>query len=196
MNWPVAKAIFVLPCTGVVFIPAVLLWVSQNTRFAADVSGPRQIPFWFALFTAVLGLILLIWTISLFAKRGRGTLAPWEPPKRLVVEGPYRHARNPMITGVLLILLGKALVFQSWPIAAWMVIFFIINAIYFPLVEEKSLERRFGEEYLLYQKNVPRWVPRLRPWTKGGMRRDQRPCKERAVGNGKVRSFSKKAQNG
>ena len=118
MNWPVAKAIFVLPGTGVVFIPAVLLWVSQNTRFAADVSGPRQIPFWFAVFSAVLGLILLIWTISLFAKRGRGTLAPWEPPKRLVVE-------------------------------------------------EKSLERRFGEEYLLYQKNVPRWVPRLRPWTKG-----------------------------
>ncbi len=72
-----------------------------------------------------------------------------------------------MITGVLLILLGEALVFQSWPIAAWMVIFFITNGIYFPLVEEKSLERRFGEEYLLYQKNVPRWVPRLRPWTKG-----------------------------
>jgi protein-S-isoprenylcysteine O-methyltransferase Ste14 len=48
-----------------------------------------------------------------------------------------------------------------------MVIFFIINAIYFPLVEEKNLERRFGEVYLLYQKNVPRWVPRLRPWTKG-----------------------------
>jgi protein-S-isoprenylcysteine O-methyltransferase Ste14 len=72
-----------------------------------------------------------------------------------------------MITGVLLILLGEALVFQSWPIAAWMVIFFIINAIYFPLVEEKNLERRFGEVYLLYQKNVPRWVPRLRPWTKG-----------------------------
>jgi protein-S-isoprenylcysteine O-methyltransferase Ste14 len=142
MNWPVAKAIFVLPGTGVVLIPAVLLWISQTTRFAADLSGPRQIPFWFGLCIAVLGLILQIWTISLFAKRGRGTLAPWEPPKRLVVEGPYRHVRNPMITGVLLILLGEALVFQSWPIAAWMVIFFIINAIYFPLVEEKISKKR------------------------------------------------------
>jgi protein-S-isoprenylcysteine O-methyltransferase Ste14 len=99
MNWPVAKAIFVLPGTGVVLIPAVLLWISQTTRFAADLSGPRQIPFWFGLCIAVLGLILQIWTISLFAKRGRGTLAPWEPPKRLVVEGPYRHVSPPHSTG-------------------------------------------------------------------------------------------------
>jgi protein-S-isoprenylcysteine O-methyltransferase Ste14 len=78
-----------------------------------------------------------------------------------------------LIPAVLLVLLGEALVFQSWPIAAWMVIFFIINAIYFPLVEEKSLERRFGEGYLLYQKNVPRWVPRLQPRTKGDEKRSE-----------------------
>jgi protein-S-isoprenylcysteine O-methyltransferase Ste14 len=166
MNWAVVKAIFILLGTGVVLIPAVLLWVSQNTRFAADLSGPRQIAFWVGLCAVVVGLILLIWTITLFARLGRGTLAPWEPTKRLVVRGPYRYARNPMITGVLFILLGEALVFQSWPIAIWIVFFFMINAIYFPLVEEKDLERRFGEEYVLYGKNVPRWIPRLRPWDK------------------------------
>jgi protein-S-isoprenylcysteine O-methyltransferase Ste14 len=164
MNWAVAKAILILPCTGVLLIPALLLWVSQNTRFAADVSGFGQIGFWFGLCALVLGFGLLIWTISLFAKLGRGTLAPWEPTKRLVVSGPYRHVRNPMITGVLFILFGEALLFQSWPIAIWMVLFFMINAIYFPLVEEKDLERRFGEEYVLYRQNVPRWIPRLRPW--------------------------------
>jgi protein-S-isoprenylcysteine O-methyltransferase Ste14 len=166
MNWAVAKAIFILPGMGVVLIPAVLLWVSQNTRFAADTSEPWQIAFWVGLCAVVLGIVLLIWTISLFARLGRGTLAPWEPTKRLVVSGPYRHVRNPMITGVLCILLGEALLFQSWPIGMWMVLFFIINALYFPLAEEKDLERRFGAEYILYLKNVPRWIPQLRPWDK------------------------------
>ncbi|MGD9033234.1 MAG: isoprenylcysteine carboxylmethyltransferase family protein [Desulfobacteraceae bacterium] len=166
MNWAVAKAILILPGTGVVLIPAVLLWVSQNTRFAADTSDPKQMAFWVGLCAVVLGLVLLIWTISLFARLGRGTLAPWEPTKRLVVSGPYRHARNPMITGVLFIVLGEALLFESWPIGIWMVLFFITNAIYFPFVEEKDLERRFGEEYALYRKNVPRWIPQFRPWDK------------------------------
>lgn len=166
MNWAVAKAILILPCTAVLLIPAVLLWVSQNTRFAADVSEFGQIGFWVGLCAAVLGLVLLIWTISLFAKRGRGTLAPWEPTKRLVVSGPYRHVRNPMITGVLCILFGEALLCQSWPVAIWMVFFFMTNAIYFPLVEEKDLENRFREEYVLYRQNVPRWIPQLRPWDK------------------------------
>ena len=166
MNWAVAKAILILPCTGVVFLPAVLLWISQNSRFAAVASEPRQIGFWVGLCAAVLGLVLLIWTISLFAKLGRGSLAPWDPTKRLVVSGPYRHVRNPMITGVLLILFGEALLFRSWPIAIWMVFFFIINAIYFPLLEEKDLERRFGQAYVLYRQNVPRWIPQLRAWEK------------------------------
>ncbi len=166
MNWAVAKAILILPGTGVALIPFALLWLSQNTRFAADTSEPSQIAFWVGLFAVVLGLILVIWTISLFARLGHGTLAPWEPPKRLVVKGPYRYVRNPMIAGALFILLGEALLFQSWPIGIWMFFFFIANAIYFPLVEEKGLERRFGEEYVLYGKNVPRWIPRLRPWDK------------------------------
>jgi protein-S-isoprenylcysteine O-methyltransferase Ste14 len=69
-----------------------------------------------------------------------------------------------MITGVLLMLSAEALLLQSWPIAAWMMLFFIGNAIYFPLVEEKGLEKRFGNEYRDYKANVPRWIPRLRPW--------------------------------
>jgi protein-S-isoprenylcysteine O-methyltransferase Ste14 len=166
MTWAVAKAILILPCTGVIFIPAVLLGISQNSRFAASASEPRQIAFWVGLCAAVLGLFLLIWTISLFAKLGRGTLAPWDPTKQLVVNGPYRHVRNPMITSVLFILFGEALLFRSWPITIWMVFFFIINAIYFPLVEEKDLERRFGQEYVLYRQNVPRWIPHFRPWGK------------------------------
>jgi hypothetical protein len=99
---------------------------------------------------------------------GKGTPAPWDPPKRLVIQGPYRYIRNPMITGALLMLLAESILFLSLPIATWMTVFFIGNAIYFPLIEEKGLEKRFGDEYRNYKANVPRWLPRIRPWKQIG----------------------------
>ena len=167
MNWAVIKAIVILPGTGLLFIPAVLLWLTRTTRFASHMATPGQILFWVGLFIGLSGLGLLLWTMRLFSRLGRGTPAPWEPPKQLVVAGPYRHVRNPMITGVLLVQLAEALLLRSWPLAAWMVFFFIANTVYFPLAEERDLERRFGMEYAEYRKNVPRWIPRLRPWKKG-----------------------------
>lgn len=74
-------------------------------------------------------------------KFGEGTPAPWDPPKKLIVRGPCCYVGNPMITGVLLIHLAEATLLQSWPIALWMVVFYIGNAIYFPLFEEKGLEK-------------------------------------------------------
>ena len=93
-----------------------------------------------------------------------GATSPWEPPRKLVIRGPYRHVRNPMITSVLFMLLAEAMLFQSWPLAWWMGIFFVVNTVYFPLVEEKGLEKRFGDDYRIYKNNVPRWIPRTRPW--------------------------------
>ena len=75
--------------------------------------------------------------------------------------------RNPMITGVLAMLLAEAVVLRSWPIALWMALFFLANAVYFRLSEERGLERRFGDDYRLYKAQVPRWIPRLRPWDPG-----------------------------
>jgi protein-S-isoprenylcysteine O-methyltransferase Ste14 len=66
-----------------------------------------------------------------------------------------------MITGVLLILYAEAVLLQSWPIAVWMIVFFIGNSIYFPLVEESGLEKRFDNQYREYKNQVPRWIPRL-----------------------------------
>ncbi len=165
MNWRLVKAIILLPGTALVFIPAAILWVFADTTFAVQVVDPGQILFWFALVIACCGLALSIWTATLFTKFGDGTPAPWDPPKKMVVRGPYRHVRNPMITSVLIILLAESILFQSLAIAAWMVVFFIGNAIYFPLVEEKGLERRFGDEYRQYKTHVPRWIPRLRGWS-------------------------------
>jgi protein-S-isoprenylcysteine O-methyltransferase Ste14 len=106
-------------------------------------------------------------TVRLFAREGEGTLAPWDPTRKLVAHGPYRHVRNPMITGVLLVLLGEAALLGSLGVLAWAAFFFTINAIWFPLVEEPGLVRRFGADYEEYRRNVPRWVPRRTPWPEG-----------------------------
>ncbi|HUT71308.1 MAG TPA: isoprenylcysteine carboxylmethyltransferase family protein [Desulfatiglandales bacterium] len=165
MHWGLVKTIIVLPGTVLVFIPASILLITQDSRFAAGLVSPAQIWFWLALLPASVGLVLCAWSATLFMKFGAGTPAPWHPPKKLVVRGPYRYIRNPMITGVLLILLAEAVLLQSWPIAIWMMVFFIGNPIYFPLIEEKGLEKRFGNEYRNYKAHVPRWIPHLKTWT-------------------------------
>jgi protein-S-isoprenylcysteine O-methyltransferase Ste14 len=165
MHWGLVKTIIVLPGTALVFIPAGILLVAQDPNFALEIASPARIWFWLALLAASIGLSLSVWTSVLFLKFGGGTPAPWDPPKKLVIRGPYRYVRNPMITGVLLILFAEALLLQSWAITLWMIIFFIGNAIYFPLVEEKGLGKRFGNQYRNYKAHVPRWIPRLRPWS-------------------------------
>ena len=112
-----------------------------------------------------LGLALMYQTIRLFVVVGKGTLAPWDPPKHFVARGIYRHVRNPMITGVLCVLLGESILSQSLPLFLWFLLFLVINMIFIPLLEEPGLEKRFGGDYKLYKENVPRWLPRLTAWT-------------------------------
>ena len=111
------------------------------------------------------GFALWAWTARLFARIGQGTLAAWDPTRHLVVAGPYRYVRNPMITAVLGVLLGEAALFGSLALLAWAAAFLAINYVYFLAYEEPGLERRFGEEYLSYKLNVPRWIPRRTAWT-------------------------------
>ena len=108
-----------------------------------------------------LGLALIARTVALFVRVGRGTLAPWDPTSKLVVRGPYRYVRNPMITGVLAVLLGEAALFGSLALLAWSAVVFAVNAVYFVHVEEPGLRRRFGAEYEVYAASVPRWIPGL-----------------------------------
>ena len=93
---------------------------------------------------------------------GKGTLAPWNPTQTLVVQGGYRHIRNPMISGVMFILLGESVVAASVPLLIWFAIFVAVNVVYILMMEEPGLMKRFGEEYLAYKRNVPRWGPRVR----------------------------------
>jgi protein-S-isoprenylcysteine O-methyltransferase Ste14 len=118
----------------------------------------------------VTGLGLLIWTVVLFDRVGRGTLGlgpVMGEPVHLVVRGPYRHVRNPMITGVLCILLGEAAVTASGALLGWFAIFLAFQTTVIPFWEEPHLVRRFGTEYIDYRRNVPRWIPRISAWKAG-----------------------------
>ena len=151
--WRHLRAIALLPGVVTIVVPVLLL--------AGD--GPDFS--WLAIPGAVLvgaGFALWVWTVRLLARIGKGTLAPWDPTERLVVAGPYRYVRNPMITAVLTVLIGEALLFGSWAIAVWAAAFFALNWPWFVLHEEPRLERRFGDEYRAYKRAVPRWLPRLR----------------------------------
>lgn len=117
-----------------------------------------------AVVLALAGFALFGWCVSLFARVGQGTLAPWDPTRALVAVGPYRFVRNPMISGVALLLIGQAVWWGSWAIGAWAVAFISINHAYFVLSEEPGLEARFGENYRRYKAQVPRWIPRRTPW--------------------------------
>jgi protein-S-isoprenylcysteine O-methyltransferase Ste14 len=113
----------------------------------------------------ICGLVLFSWCVSLFARVGQGTLAPWDPTRTLVTVGPYRFVRNPMISGVAQMLIGQALLWGSWMVGIWACLFVLINHIYFVLWEEPGLGKRFGEAYRVYKADVPRWLPRLRLWS-------------------------------
>jgi protein-S-isoprenylcysteine O-methyltransferase Ste14 len=159
-------AILLLPGVVTVVVP---LWIVRSTgawRVGWGLPAPVSLlPSILGCLLIGFGLLLMYRTISLFAGFGEGTLAPWDPPRRLVVRGVYRRVRNPMLSGVFFVLLGEATLLGSTPLFVWFLVVFAVNAVYIPLVEEPDLSQRFGEEYQVYKRNVPRWVPRPSPWT-------------------------------
>lgn len=156
-------SVLILPTTVVVFVP---VWIARRygvraiwPAAAADVALAM-------MGIVVLGVGLVLFGASLwhFFLHGRGTLAPWDPPRRLVVNGPYRYVRNPMISGVIFMLFGLAMILRSRPHAMWALTFVAINAMYIPLLEEPMLQARFGSDYDRYCRHVGRFIPRLTPW--------------------------------
>lgn len=160
------RALLALPFVVLVVVPATLLTLTRRARPGWGLPPPL------ARLTQLagggllaLGLTLMTASIRLFMRQGEGTLAPWDATQRLVVSGPYRRVRNPMISGVICALLGEATLSGSRPVLGWALIFAVGNALYIPLSEEPGLVRRFGEDYAIYRVHVPRWLPRLTPWT-------------------------------
>jgi protein-S-isoprenylcysteine O-methyltransferase Ste14 len=154
------RAIVLLPGSAAVVVPALILAAhGTNVGWGAD-GVAAAVPVIAGAVLIAAGFGLWLWTVRLLASIGKGTLAPWDPTRWLVVEGPYRYVRNPMITAVLAVLLGEAVLFGSPALLIWCAVFFALNWAWFVLLEEPGLSRRFGDEYASYRANVPRWVPR------------------------------------
>jgi protein-S-isoprenylcysteine O-methyltransferase Ste14 len=156
-------SILILPVTMTILVPAWILRGQDPPPTLPATAGAWRLAL---LGVAILGVGLALAgaSVGLFARHGRGTLAPWDPPRRLVVRGVYAHVRNPMISGVTSVLLGEAAILRSLPHLTWAVGFALVNAVYILLVEERGLRARFGAAYETYARNVPRLVPRVRAW--------------------------------
>lgn len=127
----------------------------------------RGAPVWQGSIVMVTGLVLLLWCVRDFYVRGKGTLAPWDPPQNLVVVGLYRHMRNPMYVGVLTLVGGWSVTLGSFLVALYAVVLAIGFHIRVVGNEEPWLRSRFGDDWSHYSANVARWCPRLKPWRLG-----------------------------
>ena len=115
---------------------------------------------WEAVPVIAAGAALYGWCVWNFAAVGRGTPGPWDAPRRVVAAGPYRWVRNPIYIGALLVVLGEAWLFMSWPLVAYAGAMAIVCHLFVIGYEERTLRRRFGDSYLEYRRSVPRWLPR------------------------------------
>lgn len=102
-----------------------------------------------------------MWCILTFVILGKGTPAPFDPPRRLVVRGPYRIVRNPMYIGAVIALAGAALFYKSIPLLSYAGVFGIISHVFVVFYEEPTLRGTFGNDYEVYCGHVRRWWPKL-----------------------------------
>ncbi len=142
--------VLVVPGTVAVWGP---LWLARGREIAPGL--------WLTAGTALLacGASVFVWCLWDFMTFGRGTPAPIDPPKRLVVRGLYRYTRNPMYLGILAVVLGWAALYASWAIALYALVLGCAFHLLILVYEEPHLGGLFGEEYRDYSARVGRWLP-------------------------------------
>jgi protein-S-isoprenylcysteine O-methyltransferase Ste14 len=151
-----------------VFVPARLL--TEAGIVQPEAIGLSQVA---GMLIAATGAVLALACVVVFALVGRGTPAPFDPPRRLVVRGPYRFMRNPMYAGAALTLSGAALYYRSLELLGYAGLFVFVAHLFVVLYEEPKLRRTFGAEYEAYCRMAPRWSP-VRPGMRLVLRRDSR----------------------
>jgi protein-S-isoprenylcysteine O-methyltransferase Ste14 len=139
-----------------VYLPARLLFWSGIVR-PATIATPQIA----GMVVSAAGAAIALCCILTFAFIGRGTPAPFDPPRRLVIRGPYRFVRNPMYIGAGLALAGAALFYQSWALLAYAVGFLLVMHSFVVWHEEPTLRQIFGQDYEAYCQQVRRWWPRV-----------------------------------
>ncbi len=147
-----------------IFVPGFLLIVVPCWLVASNLNRSFEIGIlrYLGFIPIGLGAIAQLWSMWNFATFGKGTPAPIDPPKIFVSKGLYRMMRNPMYVGAALILIGEALVYQSWTLFAYAFLVWLPQHLFVIFYEEPALKKKFGAEYEAYLKTVPRWIPKLR----------------------------------
>lgn len=158
------KSIIQLPFMVTIIAPAIIYYLTRRSSIIPIDELPSIASLLIGGIMLLMGIIIFTRSFDLFIKIGSGTLAPWNPTKKMIIHGPYRYVRNPMLIGVNFILVGEAFLLRSGDIFIWMVLFVFINTIYFIMKEEPDLLKKFGDEYAEYCKHVPRWIPRPTPY--------------------------------
>lgn len=151
--------LILIPGTVAGYIPSRILRATKQPAVP-----PLSISSTLAAGLALLGICVLLICVWDFFKAGRGTLAPFDPPKHLVVRGLYRFTRNPMYNGVVALLLGEAWFFHSTTLLQYALVMFVIFHLVVVVYEEPALEAQFGETYRVYRTAVPRWGFTVRPF--------------------------------
>src|SRR5215471_19772389 len=161
---PRATQIFALVRTAVftIFVPGVVAGYLPLLVIGRDGQSPRGWSY-VGVVPVTIGLLIYAWTAFDFAWTGRGTPAPIDPPRQLVVRGLCGHMRNPMYVGVLLVIVGEALMRRSWRTIEYALAVAIMFGALVVLVEEPFLRWQFGTAYTDYCARVPRWFPRGLP---------------------------------
>ncbi|MBM3120149.1 MAG: isoprenylcysteine carboxylmethyltransferase family protein [Chloroflexi bacterium] len=115
-----------------------------------------------SVFILVIGFVIMFWPVIAFF-RTKGTPVPFNPPPKLITTGLYAYVRNPMLLGLFIFMLGLGVLLGSLSlILIFTPLFIVLNILYLKAVEEKELEKKFGQEYLEYKKRVPMFMPRLK----------------------------------
>ncbi len=145
------------------FIAFVLIYLPARLLSWGGVVRPAAMawPQFGGLVIGSVGAIIALSCVFAFACIGKGTPAPFDPPRRLVVRGPYRFVRNPMYTGAAIALLGAALYYRSAALLAFVAVFLLITHLFVVFYEEPALRRSFANEYDTYCRRVRRWWPRI-----------------------------------
>ncbi len=144
-----------------VFIGFVLVFLPARVLSAAGVARPARIavPQLAGMALGAVGGAIAIWCVLSFAVLGRGTPAPFDPPRRLVVRGPYGYVRNPMYLGAACALAGAALFYEAGALWAYAAGFLVLTHLFVVLYEEPTLRQSFGDDYRTYCRQVRRWWP-------------------------------------
>ena len=144
------------------FIAFVLIYLPARVLAWAGIASPASLgpAQWIAMVTGAVGAALALWCVGAFAWIGKGTPAPFDPPRRLVIRGPYRFVRNPMYIGAALAVASAALYFGSWALLLFVAGFLLVCHTFVLVYEEPHLRRIFGPEYQDYCLHVHRWLPR------------------------------------